>query len=151
MSDRELRRETIDVVEVTIAVVFMLLLQLCVAKLLEIKASLRADGFRLIGIRTCGGRGGGLSTLGNHLGQLLCLAGSLCAGLCMGTHSLTSGERENPLALVNLINVRPVGEASVGPRALCNLRRAKGQGRTHDGAFSRSFGQPRNRRQSGRR
>lgn len=109
MSDRELGSETVDVVEIAVTTILVFFLEFGVIKLLEIEASLDVNSLRFVGERACRGHGRGLGTPGDHLSQLLGLEGSLCTCFGVRAHSLTSGEGKDALALVNLVNVRPVG------------------------------------------
>ena len=145
VSDGKLCSKAVDVVEVAVALVLMLLLELDVVEHFVVEARFGASerhGLGFVGERA----GSWLGTPISHLGKFLSLAGSLCASFCVGADTLG---REYALTLVEVVHVGAIGNTGISFGSLCDLGGAESECRAHDGAFSGLFCEAGNGRESG--
>ena len=168
MGNRELGSETVDIVEVTVRLVLVLLVELVDIEALVVEPGVcfgLSRGRDLAGVCRCGGlveraagsgglRGdilglGGMDFLLRSGGEIVCHASGGSGGRGMGTHlDGCTGGREDALVLVNLLYVRICGDASVASH---NFLGANVESGTHDGTFRSALGEGGKRRKARRR
>lgn len=147
MGDGEFVRKPVDVVEVTVRLVVVLLLQLIGVELFIVKfAGMGVSGALLqVGCRPLSETGSdGLVSLSGSLGSLDIVAAFLRGGQLFGSSGSVKGLASvgtlldasrghvDTLVLVDLDNVDALGETG---KVLNELARTFGESGTHDGAF----------------